>query len=162
MSHNSMNDCLMRLLALAVARGRSVAEWASESDVDLETAQQWSELPEFREQVDKYRLEHADRMVAKIGQRAERAIDRLVELSEINDKPSVSIRATEAILDQWIALTLHYVQEWKFQDLTLRVKAVAQKQKGQSSVASDDLPGGRTSPYPGPPIAGGARRAPVA
>ena len=154
----------MRSLSRAVARGRTIGAWARQNDVFPETAQQWSELPEFQEMLDMYRLRHAERLVGKIGRRAERAIDRLVELSELINKPSVSLGATKAIIEKWIVLTDHFIQAWKFQDLTMRVKALSEKRKGQSSVVGGQSSVGRTStsPYPGPPIGAGERRAPVA
>jgi len=38
----------MRSLARALARGRTIAAWAGHNGDFLETAQQWSELPEFQ------------------------------------------------------------------------------------------------------------------
>ena len=117
-------EAFKRSLARAVARGRSVAAWAWNSDVDLEAAQAWSELREFRELVEKFRVEHADRMVGKIGQCVGRAIDRLVELSENSTKPNVALAATKAIIEKWIALAVYFEQEKKFKDMQARVKVL--------------------------------------
>jgi len=71
-------------------------------------------------------------MVGKIANHVERAIERLVELSEDIRKPAISLSATKAIIDKWIALTVHFVQERKFQELTvacLEIKANQAEQK---------------------------------
>ena len=52
---------LMRSLARAVSRGRTVTGWARSNDVSAEAAFAWAELPEFRGLVEKCRLDHAER-----------------------------------------------------------------------------------------------------
>jgi hypothetical protein len=61
----------------------------------------------------------------------------------------VSLRAAKAIIDEWIKVTLHFIQEWKFQDLNVRMKAIVNKRNGQSSGAGYGAvvaPGARTAP----------------
>jgi hypothetical protein len=47
----------MRKLARAVARGRSIASWARKYNVSVESAERLSALPEFRDSIEKIRLE---------------------------------------------------------------------------------------------------------
>jgi uncharacterized protein (DUF885 family) len=117
----------MRSLARAISDGQTVPGWARSKDVCSQDAQAWAELPEFRDLVEKYRIEHAEHMVGKIGSRVDRAIDRLVELSENIDKPSVGVVATKAVIEKWIALTEHFVQEQKYQELMARCNVVLEK-----------------------------------
>jgi hypothetical protein len=149
MSLDSTTEELMRNLARAVARGRTVAAWARKYNISVESAQRLSELPEFRDCVEKIRLEHAERLAGKLGRKADRAVERLGELVELTDQPSVSLRAAKAIIDEWIKVTLHFIQEWKFQDLNVRMKAIVNKRNGQSSgrgYGSVVAPGARTAP----------------
>ena len=105
--------------------------WARRKEVCPEVARGWTELPEFREFVEKWRLEHAERVVGKIGMCVERAIDRLVELSENSANSSVCVTATKALIEKWIALSVHFVQEQKFQSLGTRVDVLLKSRGGR-------------------------------
>src|SRR5580658_5087763 len=110
---------LMRSLARAVSCGRTISAWARSADVTPEVARGWSQLREFSVILEQCRIRHAERLVGRIATRAERAIDRLAELSEYGDSPHISLAATKAVLDQWVELTGHFLQEKKFQELTV-------------------------------------------
>jgi hypothetical protein len=125
----------MRSLARAIARGGTVRRWAERKEVCPEVARGWTELPEFREFVEKWRLEHAERMVGKIGMCVGRAIDRLVELSENRANNSVCVTATKALIEKWIALSVHFVQEQKFQSLGARIDVLL-KSRGADKPAA--------------------------
>ncbi len=118
---------LMRSLARAVSRGRTVTGWARSNDVSAEAAFAWAELPEFRGLVEKCRLDHAERMVGKISSKVGRAIDRLVELSENRENLSVSFAATKAIIEEWINVSVHFVQAQEFKAINARVDAIVSK-----------------------------------
>jgi hypothetical protein len=120
---------LLRSLAQDLALGGSATAWAGRKEICAELAVGWTELPEFREALDKCRLDHAERMVGKVASCVERAIDRLVEFSERSDNPSVGLAATKAIIDQWVALSVYFVQEHKYHTLTARLKFLLDAQK---------------------------------
>jgi hypothetical protein len=113
----------------------------------------WTETRDFRERVDNCRVEQAEQLVGKIATCVERAIDRLVELSENIDNPSVAVAASKAIIDRWISLTDHFVQERKFQDLTARVKAIEASRKAMLQPWNGAKPqpwiGATSGPQPG-------------
>ena len=113
-------SAFMRSLALAVARGRSIAAWGRAKEVPVEKARGWSELPEFRLLVEKVRLEHSERMVGKLARCVGRAIERLVELSENTRHPGVSLGATKAIIEKWIHTSEHFIQAFQLKDLIAR------------------------------------------
>jgi hypothetical protein len=92
------NHVLMRGLAEAIAFGRSVGAWARSQDVVEETALAWTELSEVQQLVEKCRVSHAERMVGKISGCVERAIDRLVELSEGARDTRIALAATKVII----------------------------------------------------------------
>ena len=125
------NDVLMRGLAEAIAFGRSLASWARSRDVLEETAQAWTELPEVQQLVEKFRVSHAERMVGKISGCVERAIDRLVELSEGARDTRISLAATKCIIKNWMDLAVHFVQERTYQWLVKRVKELKQAREAQ-------------------------------
>ena len=76
-------------------------------------------------------MRHAERLVGKIGTRAERAIDRLAELSEHRELTNVSLAATRAVLDQWVRLTEQFVQARQFQELTVQCEEIKENQAAQ-------------------------------
>jgi hypothetical protein len=59
-----------------------------------------------------------------------RAVERLVELSENRANNSVCVTATKALIEKWIALSVHFVQEQKFQSLGARIDVLM---KGRSA-----------------------------
>jgi hypothetical protein len=131
MDTDARNDELMRLLAEEIACGRSASAWAISKDVLAETALAWIELPVFRDYVEKYRVAHAERMVGKIACCAERAIDRLVELSECVSKPSIALAATRTIIKYWMDLSIYFVQERTIQSLWAQVKVFQEAKKAE-------------------------------
>ena len=82
MHADAPDHVMMRSLAHEIAFGGDVERWAKLRAVSPEVAREWTELPEFREFVEKCRIEHCERLVGKIACCAERAIEPLVELSE--------------------------------------------------------------------------------
>ena len=126
--------CLCARLAVLL-RGGTAKRWAIRKDVCPEVARRWSELPEFREFVESWRLKHAERVVSKIGMCVGRAIERLVELSENRVNNSVCVTATKALIEKWIALSVHFVQEQKFQSLGARVDVLL-KSRGVEKTAA--------------------------
>src|SRR5262245_65755835 len=101
----------MRSLAEEIAFGRSVSQWAEIKEVRADIAQGWTELPEFREFVEKCRVEHAERMCGKIASRVERAIDRWAELSKGPLNPSLALGAPKPTINTGINPPPFLVQE---------------------------------------------------
>ena len=120
-------EILMRGLARAVARGRSVIAWARQNEVNIEVAREWSQLPDFRQNVEADRFDICDRMAGKLARISSRAIDRLVEISERSGLSSVSVSATNALLKNWIEVSKFFVMEKKMEVLTAQIKVAYDK-----------------------------------
>ena len=112
---------IMRSLAHEIAFGGDVGVWAKVKAVSVEVVREWTELPEFRKFVENCRIEYSEKLVGKIARCAERAIDRLVELSENTKSLSVALAATKAIISKWIDLSAYFVQELTYKSLNERV-----------------------------------------
>ena len=112
---------IMRSLAHEIAFGGDVGVWAKLKAVSADVAREWTELPEFRAFVEKCRIEYSEKLVGKIARCAERAIDRLVELSENTKSLSVALAATKAIISRWIDLSAYFVQELTYKSLNARM-----------------------------------------
>jgi hypothetical protein len=63
----------------------------------------------------------------------ERAIDRLVELSECVSKPSIALAATKAIIKNWMDLSIYFVQDRTIQSLWAQVKVLQAAKKAQEA-----------------------------
>ena len=133
MDNDAHTGAFQRSLALAISRGRSIAAWARSKDVVVEKARGWAELPEFKMLVEKVRIEHAERMVGKLGHSVAGAIKQLVALSKNMRQPATAVAACKAIIDKWVLTSQHFIQSLQYQDLTARVKAIQAKQAARAS-----------------------------
>jgi hypothetical protein len=124
MDNDEPSHVLMRSLAYNIAIGGHLVRWAKRKGVAVDVARAWNQLPEFREVVEGYRLEHAERMVGKIACCVERAIERLVEFSENTRNPNVALAATRAIIQNWVALSVYFVQEQQYESLEAGIKVL--------------------------------------
>ena len=70
-------------------------------------------------------------MVGKAAGYVERAMDRLVELSECASNPRIALAATKVIIKNWIDLSVHFVQERTYQWLVKRVKELKDERAAQ-------------------------------
>ena len=124
MQSDAPDHAMMRSLAQEIALGGDVVEWAGRTTVSALVAREWTELPEFREFVQNCRVTHAERMVGRIARCVERAIERLVELSENSRELGISLAATKAVIEKWVALSVHFVQEQQYQSLQAQLKVL--------------------------------------
>jgi hypothetical protein len=131
MHSDAPTDLFMRSLAEAIAFGVDVDAWATDKDVNPDIARGWTELPEFRQFVEDRRVEHAERMVGVIATRVERAITRLVELSECGGNPGIALAATRAIIKNWMDLSIFFTQERLIQSLKAQVKVIQDAKKAE-------------------------------
>jgi hypothetical protein len=135
MESESPDHVIMRSLAQEIARGGDVALWAERSMVGTVVAYEWMEMPDFPKLVEKCRLEHSEKMVGKIGCCVERAINRLVELSENRRSLTVANAATNGIIKHWVGLSVNFVQEQQYQSLNERVQILQAAHKANKTMA---------------------------
>jgi hypothetical protein len=131
MHTDAPNHVFIRMLAQDIALGGSALAWAECNQVNAQVVVEWTELPEFREFLEKCRIEYCERLVGKIAKYAERAIDRIVELSEQAEKPNVGLAAAKAIIEKWIALSVYFVQEQTYQSLNARMKVLVDAREAE-------------------------------
>ena len=124
MHSDAPDHVMMRSLAQEIALGGDVVGWGDRMAVSPVLAREWTELPEFREVVQKCRLQHAERMVGRIARCVERAIERLVELSENSRDLGISLAATKAVIEKWVALSVYFVQEQEYASLQAQIKVL--------------------------------------
>jgi hypothetical protein len=125
-------------LALVIARGGSVAAWASKNEVAERTAFYWAKEPKVREEVEEYRRQSFDQALGRINSRATKAADGIFKLAESADSESVQLRAWRGILADQMAIA-------RFSSLDrrmLELEQVVQAQKGDA-----DRPGYDCRPW---------------
>jgi hypothetical protein len=107
-------------LALAIARGESVTEWASENGVPKRTAFHWAGDVKVRKAIEKWRRQALSQAIGRMAARAVTAADGIASLGEHADSESIRLRAYRAILADQMAVA-------KFSTLEQRMVEVEQK-----------------------------------
>ena len=92
-------------LALAVARGKSIARWAQQNGVAPRTAQRWAAEPDVRRLVEDSRRRILDRALGYMTGRSMWAVRGITKLGEAAESESVQLRARRAILHDQIAVS---------------------------------------------------------
>ncbi len=92
-------------LALAVARGDSVADWARENNVPRRTAFRWYKQPKVKAAVDSCRERSLDQAIGRLAENVTSAADGIVELSKQAKSEPVRLAALKAVFSNIMAVT---------------------------------------------------------
>jgi hypothetical protein len=98
-------------LALAVARGRSVALWARDNQVPRSTAYRWASQPEVRAAAESRRRRARNCALGRMASRAYRASYEVAKLAECAESDTVRLRALRSIVSGAIATSKFAVLE---------------------------------------------------
>jgi hypothetical protein len=104
-------------LALAVAGGAVIADWARRWNVPMRTAYRWSNGRKFRKFVQRTRREWIDAAVGKMSMRAPSTVDKLAVLADTTDSDSVKLRALRGELADMMAVS-------RYSDLEVRMTEI--------------------------------------
>src|SRR4051812_45569859 len=85
-------------LALAIARGESIAAWARQNGVSERTAFYWAKDPKIRREVEAYRRRVVNQAIGRLTDMTTKAVDGITNLAQEADSESVQLRAWRAIL----------------------------------------------------------------
>lgn len=94
-------------LARLVASGKTLAAASRELSIPARTARGWSARAEFKAEVGRLRREVSNRVVNRLTCAASKAVAVLVELTHKDRAETVRLRAAEAILERFVAVTEH-------------------------------------------------------
>ena len=108
-------------LAIAIASGRTVRNWAEEHKISLRAAYQWARLPETVRQVESIRSKALDRVVGRLVTRAMGAVDRITRLSSAAVNEAVRLSACRALLSDLMSLRSHVSYEKRFAELEKQI-----------------------------------------
>ena len=112
-------------LALAIARGVSIAAWARKNEVSRRPAFYWAKEPKVREEVDEWRRHSLNRAIGRMAGRATKAADGIAALAENAESESVRLRAWRAILADQMAVAKFSTLEYRLVDIEEQVQARA-------------------------------------
>jgi len=107
-------------LALAVAEGESIAEWARQNGVPERTAQRWAQDRNVRREVDACRRRALNQAIGRLTGMAMNAVDGIANLGKGADSESVQLRAWRAVLADQMAVA-------KFSELEDRMTEIEVK-----------------------------------
>jgi hypothetical protein len=107
-------------LALAIARGESVTEWARRNNVPRRSAFRWASDPKVRRSVESWRRRALDRAIGRMAGLALKAANGIARLADGADSESVQLRSWRAILADQMAVS-------KFSNLEQRMSEIEEQ-----------------------------------
>ena len=107
-------------LALAIARGQSIAAWAKKNEVPRSTAFRWANDPEVRREAEATRRRALGRAIGRLSSVALKAANGILTLAKEAESESVQLRACRAILADQMAVA-------KFSDLEYRMTEIEEQ-----------------------------------
>ncbi len=117
-----INHARKAALALAMAAGRTVIDWARENDVPERTAYSWARSREVLDQVEAIRRAAIDRAVGRLSENAIVAADEITRLVRESTSDAVRLQAARAVLADLMAIADHAAFEQRLADLERRLR----------------------------------------
>jgi hypothetical protein len=108
-------------LALAMAAGTAVPDWARANDVPSRTAYTWSRSPEVLDQVKLIRSQVLDRTAGRLSDNATAAADKIAKLAQEAASESVQLQAARAVLAELVTVSNYVALERRLDELERRV-----------------------------------------
>lgn len=116
-------------LALAVAKGTSIADWARDNQVPERTAYNWARLDRFRAKVDSIRRRILDQAIGRLAMQTVDAADEIAELRKHASSESVKLSANRAVFSDYIGLS-------KYSGLEGRIAKLEERSRERADNAS--------------------------
>jgi hypothetical protein len=110
-------------LALAIARGESIAAWAQRNGVPRSSAFRWAKDPKIRAAIADCRRRCLSRAIGRMVYLATKAADGIAELAKGAESESVRLRAWRAILADQMAVCKFSELEHRMADIEEQLSA---------------------------------------
>ena len=107
-------------LALTIADGKSISEWAIRNDIPRRTAYRWASEPKVRSKVASVRRFTLDEALGVLSNRVSGAANGIAELSQTANSESVKLAALKSIISNMIAVS-------EFADLERRMTQIEER-----------------------------------
>ena len=104
-------------LALAVAEGESIAEWARQNGVSERTAFRWARDPKVRREVEACRRRALNQAISRLTGMTRKAADGIVTLAKEADSESVQLRAWRGVLADLMSVSKFSVLEYRMTEI---------------------------------------------
>ncbi len=128
------NEVQKEQLALHLAAGGGVADWARANDIPERTAYTWSRSPEVRDRTDSLRRAVLAEAIKKLGEHTSAAAGQIVKLAENAQSEAVRLQAARAVLAEFMAVSNDTGLAGRLADLERRVRE-------RSASSSGPVPG---------------------
>ena len=104
-------------LALAIARGQSIAAWAKKNEVPRSTAFRWASDPEVRRQAEATRRRALGQAIGRLTGMAMNAVDGIAHLAQEAASESVQLRAWRGVLADLMSVSKFSVLEYRMTEI---------------------------------------------
>jgi hypothetical protein len=138
-------------LALAIARGGSVAKWAHANGVSKATAYAWSNESAVRKAVEAFRRRIIDEAIGLMTKHTAWAADGIIEVAKNAESDAVRLRAYRAIFSDMLAASKYTGMERRMCDLEKRVGEAPGAQAGNAESPAQREAGADIAPPAVPP-----------
>jgi transposase len=105
--HPEPDETRLEMLAISVARGRSLRQAAKASDVAETTARRWAAEKGFKDRVATRRAEIIGQATGRLSRLAGKAADTLGDLLDAKHEPEIRLKAARAVLQDLLAVREH-------------------------------------------------------
>jgi hypothetical protein len=142
-------------LAIALASGRTVKDWAEENGVAERTAYTWSRSPDVVDRVEDIRRAIVDRAVGQLCEHTTDAIKEIVRLLKDGKSESVRLQAARAVLAELMAVSSYAALNGRMAELERMVRVNSQPPTPGDQLPAPGLPlsvAGSESDPSGPPV----------
>jgi hypothetical protein len=96
---------LQMKLAVAVANGMSVKNWATRNEVPVRTAYEWAAQPDLLAEINLIRRRALDEAIGLLAKNATPSVKGIVKLSKDANSESVKLSACRAVFSDFIAVS---------------------------------------------------------
>jgi hypothetical protein len=96
--HNQSRKSKQSLLAVAIAAGTTIQDWAEQNKVRPRTAYTWAASPEVQKEVERIRREAVDCAIGRLSHNATAAAESITTLAKEAGSESVKLSAARAVL----------------------------------------------------------------
>jgi hypothetical protein len=110
-------------LAIALARGVSITQWARAHEIPRPTVYRWASEPEVRKEIVALRRRMIDRAVGMMVKRSSQAVKGINALADSAESESVRLRAHQAVLSQMVAVSHFGTLDDRLTDMEERLDA---------------------------------------
>ena len=116
------NEVQKDQLALHLASGGGVADWARANGIPDRTAYSWSRSPDVRERTESLRRAVLAEAVQQLGAHAAAAAGQIVKLAEDARSETVRLQAARAVLAEFVSVSNYTSMAGQLADIERRLR----------------------------------------